>query len=100
MATACSSCGFDIAGRDPSQMVVRARRDVKTSLGLVALGVVGVVLCGVEVLAGMPLLEFSSVPPAGVIAGVIGVARLRHALRRLAIARKIERVPAARVVIK
>ena len=101
-ATVCSECSFDITMRDPTRMVVRARRDLKIAIGLLAIGVAGAVLCvvlfGVAPPAGMPW-RIVAVPPVAAIVGLgLGARRLRSASRRLAVARTIERVPSARVV--
>jgi hypothetical protein len=105
-ATVCSSCDFDIAARDPTQMVVRARRDVKIAIGLLVLGLAGaaltVLLFGFARLpAGASIGTGMLVPPVTTIFGLsLGGKLLRSALRRLAVARTIERVPSARVVTR
>jgi hypothetical protein len=98
-ATVCSSCSYDIAARDPMQMVPRARRDLKVAAGLLLIGVAGTALCVLEILVSPPGGLIGGVPPLAAVAGLsIGGRKLRRALRCLAAARTIERVPSARVV--
>ena len=99
IATVCSSCSFDIAARDPTQMVRRARRDLMVAAGLLLIGVAGTALCLLEVFVSPLPGVIGGIPPLAVVAGLGGGGRtLRRALRCLAAARTIERVPSARVV--
>jgi hypothetical protein len=101
-ATVCSECSFDIAMRDPAQMVVRARRDRKIAIGMLLIGVAGAVLCVALFSVVAPdstPVAIVGLPPGAAIVGLgLGTKRLRSALRRLAVARTMERVPSARVV--
>lgn len=103
-ATSCHACSFDIATRDATAMKAHANRDLAIALGLLLLGPI----CGGLWIWMAPWSSrYHSVVSgraevalllAALFGFIIGGTRTYDAYRRLSIAHRFQRVPAARVV--